>query len=149
MSTRFGEFALRIDSKGSLRLDSTWRDTWIRSTSVPQLGVITCNKAVIAELRSAMAEVTRRGLGSLVHTADFKRQGGCWSPRVVRFGAGQLSAHAWGVAVDINVDANPLGAAPVQDPRLVDIMSRHGFTWGGLWLRPDGAHFEWRGQDFR
>jgi hypothetical protein len=139
----FGEFAVRVDGSGALHLDSGWQDRWIASAHLPQLGNVTCNRAVLGPLRAAMEEITRRGLGALVHTADFQREGGCWSPRVVRLGAGQLSSHAWGIAVDINVDVNPLGARPVQDPRLVDVMARHGFTWGGLWLRPDGAHFEW------
>lgn len=145
IKTRFGEFALKVDGSGALRLDPQWVQTWIVSTTVPQLGVITCNRAIVAPLRAAMTDITRQGLGSLVHTADFQREGGCWSPRLARFGAGQLSAHAWGIAVDINVDVNPLGAAPRQDPRLVAIMGRHGFSWGGRFLRPDGAHFEWTG----
>jgi hypothetical protein len=145
IKSRFGEFALAVDATGALHEDPSWKQTWLTSTSITQLGAVTCNVAVIAPLRAAMEEVTRRGLGALVHTADFQREGGCWSPRVARFGAGQLSAHAWGIAVDINVDVNPLGAVPRQDPRLVDIMARHGFTWGGRFLRPDGAHFEWVG----
>lgn len=147
IKSRFGEFAL--GSEASARPDSAWERKWITTTRVPQLGRITCNRAVVGALRAAMTEVTNRGLGASVHTADFQRQGGCWSPRLVRFGAGQLSAHTWGIAVDINVDDNPLGARPVQDPRLVDIMARHGFSWGGSWLRPDGAHFQWRGTAFR
>lgn len=145
IKTRFGEFALKVDASGSLHLDPRWVKEWIVSTTVPQLGVVACNRDVVAPLRAAMTDITQQGLGALVHTADFQREGGCWSPRVARFGAGQLSAHAWGIAVDINVDVNPLGAAPHQDPRLVAIMSRHGFSWGGRFLRPDGAHFEWTG----
>lgn len=141
---RFGEFSTTAGT-GALRLDTAWRRAWLASTSLPQLGVITCNRAIIAPLRAAMAEVTRLRLGALIHTADFRRQGGCYSPRVVRFGGGQLSSHAWGIGIDINIDDNPLGARPVQDPRLVAIMAKHGFIWGGLYLRPDGAHFEWVG----
>ena len=140
----FGEFATTAGT-GTLRLDAEWRRAWLASTSLPQLGVITCNKAIIAPLRAAMVEVTRLGLGRLIHTADFQRQGGCYSPRVVRFGGGQLSSHAWGIGIDINIDDNPLGARPVQDPRFVAIMAKQGFIWGGLYLRPDGAHFEWVG----
>jgi hypothetical protein len=143
VKAQFGEFA--ITGGGQLRLDPTWRARWITSSVLPQLGVVTCNKAVLPFLRAAMQEVTARGLGALVHTADFQREGGCWNPRIVRFGAGQISAHAWGIAVDINVDDNPLGVAARQDPRLVAIMVAHGFTWGGNFLRPDGAHFEWVG----
>jgi hypothetical protein len=47
------------------------------------------------------------------------------------------------VAVDLNYAANPTGQVTIQDPRLVSIMERWGFTWGGNWLVPDAAHFEW------
>jgi hypothetical protein len=43
------------------------------------------------------------------------------------------------------VAANPPGRRPVTDQRLVKAMARHGFTWGGRWLRPYGGHFEWVG----
>ena len=56
-----------------------------------------------------------------------------------------MSVHAWGAAIDINVANNPLGAAPNQDARLVAIMAKHGFAWGGRFLRPDGGHFQWVG----
>jgi hypothetical protein len=90
-------------------------------------------------LRAAMSELRRKGLGSLV-----KDYAGCYSARSVRDDpAYRLSHHSWGAAVDINVGDNPLGAPPHQDPRLVRIMAKHGFTWGGKWIRPDGMHFEW------
>jgi hypothetical protein len=146
VKTRFGEFDVAYDPNGDVRLDPAWKAAWIAQERIPQLGLVACNRKVMPDLRAAMEEVTRRGLGSIVHTADFRKQGGCWNPRVVRFGAGQLSSHTWGIAVDINVDDNPLGATPKQDPRLVEIMERHGFYWGGRWLRPDGAHFEWVGR---
>lgn len=143
---RFGEFSIKPSSNGSLAPDSAWMAQWIRTQNVPQLGPVECNKAVLPDLVAAMKEITQRKLGSLVHTADFQREGGCFNPRIARFSdGGALSTHSWGIAVDINVDDNPLGATPHQDPRLVAIMAEHGFTWGGRWLRPDGAHFEWVG----
>lgn len=145
IKAQFGEFGVRTGTDGQLHLESSWVQRWITSTRIPQLGLVTCNRQVVGPLRAAMEEITRRGLGSLVHTADFQREGGCWNPRVQRLGGGQLSAHAWGIAVDINVDVNPLGSTPHQDPRLVAVMAAHGFTWGGRFLRPDGAHFEWFG----
>ena len=145
LKSRFGEFSTgTVD--GRLRLDRKWISDWLASASLPQLGVVTCNRLVLPALRAAMVEVTQRGLGSTIDTADFRREGGCWSPRVVRLGdGGRISSHAWGVAVDINGDANVLGQAPHQDPRLVAIMRAHGFVWGGDFLRPDGEHFEWVG----
>jgi hypothetical protein len=145
MKRLFGEFAMSRDSDGTLTLDGDWERTWIRRERIVQLGKVACNRRMLPDLRAAMEELTRRGLGRLVDTADFRAEGGCWNPRIIRFGGSQLSAHTWGAAIDINVAANPLGAAPRQDPRLVEVMERHGFTWGGRWLRPDGAHFQWAG----
>ena len=67
---------------------------------------------------------------------------GCWNPRFTRSGT-SVSRHAWGVALDVNYDANPTSLASVQDPRLVELFERSGFTWGGEWFVPDPAHFEY------
>jgi hypothetical protein len=143
---RFGEFSVKPSSNGALVPDAAWTAQWIRSQTVVQLGQVQCNKAILPDLVAAMKEITARNLGKLVHTADFQREGGCFNPRIARLSTGgSISSHSWGIAVDINVDVNPLGAKPNQDPRLVSIMAAHGFTWGGRWLRPDGAHFEWVG----
>jgi hypothetical protein len=143
---RFGEFSVKPSSTGALVPDTAWMAQWIRTETVVQLGQVQCNKAILPDLVAAMKEITARKLGKLVHTADFQREGGCFNPRIARFSdGGSISSHSWGIAVDINVDVNPLGAKPNQDPRLVAIMAAHGFTWGGRWLRPDGAHFEWVG----
>jgi hypothetical protein len=147
IKNRFGEFALRRTADGSGFVpDPQWTQKWLAENQhVPQLGDVTCNREVLRALVAAMREVTARGLDATVHTADFQLQGGCWNPSVVPLSGGSVSRHAWGIAVDINVDANDLGARPRQDPRLLEIMRRHGFAWGGEWLRPDGMHFEWVG----
>ncbi len=144
---RFGEFALRPRSDGrGFVPDDRWEHQWLATQEhVPQLGAVTCNREVLPALVAAMREVTGDGLGSTVHTADYQVEGGCWNPSVVPFSGGSISRHAWGIAVDINVDANDLGTLPRQDPRLVAIMRKHGFAWGGDWLRPDGMHFEYVG----
>ena len=143
---RFGEFSVTDGSDGALVPDSAWMSQWIRTETITQLGPVECNKAILPDLKAAMQELTARKLGKLVNTADFQYEGGCFNPRIARFSdGGSVSSHSWGIAVDINVDKNPLGGKPHQDPRLVAIMAEHGFTWGGHWLRPDGAHFEWVG----
>ena len=47
------------------------------------------------------------------------------------------------MAVDLNAGANPTGLASVQDPRLVAVFARWGFTEGSGWLVPDAGHFEY------
>jgi hypothetical protein len=76
-----------------------------------------------------------------------KDYGGCYVVRDVR-GATNLSAHSWGLAIDVNVADNPLGATPNQPAELVTIFESHDFFWGGNYhTRKDGMHFE-RTRDF-
>ena len=136
---RFGEFAARPRPDGSLEIDPRWRADNIRAHHVPLLGRVTCHRALLPQLRSALTEIRRKGLGHLV-----EGYGGCYGPRFIsRDPNGRLSHHAWGIAVDINPASNPFGAEPNLSGRLVTIMESHGFTWGGRWLIPDGMHFEW------
>ena len=147
VKARFGEFALRPRDDGSgFDQDPAFeRDRLVYVPQVQQLGPIKCNRALIAPLRAAMKEITDRGLGSTIDTADFQYEGGCWNPSVVPLSGGSISRHSWGIAVDINVATNDLGGKPRQDARLVAIMRKHGFVWGGEFLRPDGMHFEYVG----
>ena len=58
----------------------------------------------------------------------------------------ELLLGALGLAVDLNASVNGQYRESNQDPRLVRIMEKHGFTWGGRWpTAPDPMHFEWHG----
>jgi len=70
-------------------------------------------------------------------------------------GTHRLSAHAFAVAVDINVKytdywrwAKRPGKPLVYRNRIpyevVEIFERHGFIWGGKWYHFDTMHFEYR-----
>jgi hypothetical protein len=104
---------------------------------VPLLGQVRCHKLVVDQLGKAMADLERQQLANLVDVGEFRRQGGCWSPRLLRDAqGGKLSRHAWGIAVNLKVNA---------DERLLRTMAQHGFVWGGDFARPDTTHFEWVG----
>ncbi len=136
----FGEFAARRLPGNRLGVDPAWQAARLRTERVPLLGAITCNKAMFAPLRAALRQLVRRGLSHLVAPREY---GGCYAPSLIPGDPGPaVSHHTWGTAIDLNVAANPLGARPCQDPRLVAIMARYGLTWGGRWLTPDGMHFE-------
>ena len=133
-----GEFAYRNTSGRSVEISPEWVARWIVTERVPILGEVTCHRTIMQPLRAALEELSDGALGHLVDPSDFA---GCFSAR--RIAAGQpLSHHAWGAALDLNVDGNPRGSFSTQDQRLVDTMARHGFTWGGAWLVPDPAHYE-------
>jgi len=140
LKVMFGEFAAVPIQGGYLDVDPDWVATHIVVASVPVLGKVRCNRALIPQLRGALAEVEREGLSQLLPTSDYA---GCYSARFLnRNPETGISHHAWGVALDVNVSKNPYGETPHQDPRVVAIFERWGFTWGGDWILPDGMHFE-------
>jgi hypothetical protein len=143
LKVRFGEPAVGLPYGSDwIRVDPAFVHRHIVSRRVPILGAVTCHRALFAHLRAALAELSRRGLARLVDRGDYA---GCYAPRRIQ-PRGQLSLHAWGLAVDLNASANPFRGRSRQDPRLVRVMERHGFTWGGRWpTRPDPMHFELRG----
>jgi hypothetical protein len=136
---RFGEFAVHPIDGTQLELDPAWVSSNIVVVTLPVLGRTQCNRQIVPMVEGALQELADAGLTGLVDPAQF---GGCYNPRLIGPGLG-LSRHTWGIALDVNVAANPLGAPGRQDPRLVEIMRRWGLAWGGDWLRPDPMHFEY------
>jgi len=68
---------------------------------------------------------------------------------------GQPSMHAYGAAIDLNLDYSDYWlwdahgkSAPVWRNRMprdvVEAFERHGFIWGGRWYHYDTMHFEYR-----
>jgi hypothetical protein len=136
----FGEFAARPGPGGTLQLDPAWVRRNIATRRVPLLGEVTCNVRLFPQLIGAMREVVASGLSETVRTYH-----GCWVPkRILNVPSAQVSHHTWGVAFDINIVGNAYGATPHQNPRLVRILEKWGFIWGGTFMVPDGNHFEYR-----
>lgn len=136
----FGEFPAAPAGGADIRIDPQWVRANIRSAEMPRLGRVHCHHKVVPQMRAAFEELVRRGLDDLVDPQDF---GGCFVPRFLSRdeGAG-LSHHSWGIAFDLNVSQNPFGSEPRLDPRVVEVLERWGFAWGGRWLVPDGMQFE-------
>jgi hypothetical protein len=136
----FGEFAGVPNPDGTIDADPKWVRANIRRVRLPIIGSASCHRLLLPLLRAALQELARRGLGDLLDPGDF---GGCFFPRFANLKTlSGISHHSWGVAVDLNVSQNPLGAEPRLDRRVVDVFEKWGFTWGGRWLVPDAMHFE-------
>ncbi len=84
-----------------------------------------------------------------------ERLGGTFNWRVIS-GTNRLSAHSFGIAIDINVkysnywrwDMKYNGGKIIFHNKiplkLVEIFEKHGFIWGGRWYHYDTMHFEYR-----
>jgi hypothetical protein len=140
MKELFGEFSAVVGGGGRIEIDPAWVSEHIVSRDVPILGSVTCHERIIPQLDAAFQEIERRGLSGLVDAGDY---GGCYSPRFLNADpAAGISHHSWGVAFDINLSQNPFGLPGRMDDRIIEILERWGFTWGGRWLVPDAMHFE-------
>lgn len=71
-----------------------------------------------------------------------RNYGGIYNNRPQRGGT-RLSAHAWGIAIDLEPALYPLGSSKRFDDSIIEIFSRFGFAYGGDFTgRKDPMHFQ-------
>ncbi len=140
VSQAVGTFSYTNRSNGEISPDPAWVEEYIRTEEVPILGSVTCNKAMLPQLRGALEEIVRRGLADEIHADEYA---GCYYPRyIARDPSNGLSLHSWGIAVDLNVPGNLRGTSGEIDRDVVAIFKSWGFAWGGDWSYTDPMHFE-------
>ena len=140
VSDAVGHFSFTNGPDGTVVPDARWVREYIRTEDVPILGSVTCNKAMLPQLRGALTEVQRLGLAGEIHADEYA---GCYYPRYIgRDPSNGLSLHSWGIAVDLNVPGNLRGTVGEIDRTVVAIFKRWGFAWGGDWSYTDPMHFE-------
>ncbi len=110
-----------------------WR---IMQTQIP-VTHIACNLDIHRPLSQALDLIVNRGLQDQLFTFD-----GAWNIRPVR-GGQLMSAHSWGLAIDINAMANPLGGPVTMTQDLANCFQEVGFDWGARFHRVDGMHFSY------
>lgn len=121
---------------GRVQPDPAWVREHIVTETLPLLGEVTCNKAMMPQLRDAMIEISGLALGD-----EIKYHVGCYYPRFIA-GTTTLSNHSFGLAIDINSLENQRGTVGEMHPVVVQIMKKWGFAWGGDWAYTDPMHFE-------
>jgi hypothetical protein len=140
VSDAVGHFSYTNGPSGTIVPDPGWVRSYIRTEDVPILGSVTCNKAMLPQLRGALAEIQRLGLAEKIHPDEYQ---GCYYPRYIgRDPSNGLSLHSWGIAVDLNVPGNQRGTVGEMDRTVVAVFKRWGFAWGGDWSYTDPMHFE-------
>ena len=99
---------------------------------------MTCHKLMQPIFTTCFQQIADSGLQPQITSF-----GGCFTFRPQRTGT-KLSAHCWGIAIDLNPETNAQGTAGEIHPEIVSIFRNAGFTWGGDWLgsRCDPMHFQ-------
>ena len=139
-SVELEPFTYTSRGDGTIAIHGDWVARNIVTVEIPRMGTTRCHRAMVPQLYAALQEIIDEGLYDHFKPEQF---GGCWVPRHIMWNPNRgLSMHAWGLAIDFNVQDNWYGAEPQMDPRIVDIFKKWGFAWGGDWSTPDGMHFE-------
>jgi hypothetical protein len=139
-----------INPDGSFIPNHEWFETALKPVRVDFHGsvlpeLIVMHRMVERPFRELLFGLLRAGVDQKIIS-----WGGMWNPRVTRRpGSKRLSQHAYGVAFDINHNANPMGQKPLDAGligsvlEIVPIAQSLGWFWGG-WF-DDPMHFEWCG----
>jgi hypothetical protein len=138
LGSAVGAFNYTANADGTVNPERAWVAANIRTVQVPIIGTVTCNKAMLPQLIDVLSEIQQRGLAKYLNPSQY---GGCFVPRYIA-GTHQLSYHAFGLAIDLNVPGNQRGTRGQMNPQIVDIFHKWGFEWGGTWHYTDPMHFQ-------
>ena len=124
-----------------------WDAANIIAVNVPQLAKISLarpikfHKDAAGQLQKAFAEVERQNLLERITTWC-----GSYSPRTARSSSSVLSAHALGIAFDLNCAQLPYGttSGKIYDTTatVAAVMEKYGLIWGGHFTPQDPTHFQ-------
>lgn len=110
--------------------------SWINSASNRFVERIYCNKDMAPKLLAAL-----NGLKENYLLHELKTFDGCFHIRNVRGDRKKLSAHSYGIAIDINASENQMGHPTAFSPEFLECFKKAGFIWGGTFKRCDPMHF--------
>lgn len=111
---------------------------WINLFSGKPVKKLYCNSDMGPALVAALYHLKERGCEDELKSFD-----GLFNIRPVRGSVSNPSAHAYGLAIDINAGENPLGGPIALSRGFVECFKDAGFSWGGDFTRKDGQHFSW------
>lgn len=132
----FGNIYEYLNPDGTL--DPRWGQDQLRRVRLPfplqwsldpgrEVHSIVCHKRLAGLLPEVFRRIEDRGARGVLRSL-----GGCYGFRTKR-GQHKLSAHCWGIAIDLNPETNWLGSPGDMAPEVVEAFCSFGFTWGGHW----------------
>ena len=149
----YGKFSHQPGKKrGAVVVDSGWVAANLTKIKTPLLAeenypTMTVHKMAAGPFLRVFSKIEAAGLGGRILTCA-----GTWVARHKGWDPSRtLSAHSWGIAIDLNAGWNGYGVPPAPMGavgslrELVPIFESEGFAWGGYFTPSkwaDGMHFE-------
>jgi hypothetical protein len=143
----FGNIYNHIRNDGTL--DGSWEFDQMASAPLPfaiplacdrskAVTRILCHKKLVKLLTGAFEEISQQRQERYVTS-----YGCCFNFRSKQ-SSHQLSAHCWGIAIDLNTELDYRGRGNAIHESIVRIFKTHGFEWGGDWSgkRRNPMHFQ-------
>lgn len=133
-------YLVQIDLPYPMRL------AWNKTQKVTRMN---CHKLAADAFKAVFNELLAHyGYNELVRL-EIDVFGGCFNYRKMR-GGSKLSAHSWGICIDLNPDKNglktPVAKAQFAKPeynKMFEIFERHGFVNLGKVIGSDTMHFQY------
>jgi D-alanyl-D-alanine carboxypeptidase len=147
ITSSFGDIYEYIAKDG--QLDARWPADFLQQMLLPfplrlswdlsrTITRMICHRRLTSVFGAAFGSIQEHGLQEKITSF-----GGCFAFRPQRSG-NKLSAHSWGIAIDLNPETNPQGSAGNMAAGLIEIFRQAGLEWGGDWSAKtrDSMHFQ-------
>lgn len=126
------------DCMTTLKLPAPMR---LYSATGPEIRELWVNKKIAEPLYGALKDLAALP-EDMIEEFELHVCGGVFNDRKKRGGTTH-STHAYGAAIDISPNQNPLGKNGTIPVECVRIFEAWGAQWGGDFSRPDPMHFQW------
>jgi hypothetical protein len=144
IKSEFGDPAQFAIDDG-LRVTDAWPSTILHKLPLPapltiwdgrRVSSISCHRLVASSLGSILESLHDAGFWQALEP-----YGGCYCWRPMRAGT-KLSAHCWGIAIDLRIATCKLGTPGDMPQGVIEAFTAQGWRWGGDWVRKDPQHFQ-------
>lgn len=149
---KVSSYEAAITRYGIIDKNGTWADShkWLVKFSLrhfPTLklrykGTIVHNLLINRDMTSALTGAFNCIINNNLE-GEIKQFNGVWNIRPVTGKSNQWSAHAYGLAIDLNAHLYPYGTHGRQHPKLIECFTDQGFTYGINFDKPDPHHFSY------
>jgi hypothetical protein len=137
----YGKFAYTEGGGGRINVDAKWTEANIVTVALHTGAKVRLHKLVAAEFVQLFKRACEVSGYTPMQVQTFVPRHTLWDPKRT------LSLHSWGIAIDFEPSANPMGGInsrlrSTAGQQFVQVFREAGWTWGGDWPMKDDMHFQ-------